>query len=271
MPFNERSPLISYNYDEEEEISFIQKTFTLICFVIALSIVVLIFVTPHSNSDMSLPSDISNIPYQYMLSHKSYLHFGYLIETLPVELNDDEQSEYVLLGEIISISPWTLGNYEVHEYRKNISIGELFPVKTVNSSLNFWMNDVHISFIKSHFDSHAFNDTDLTNLMVPELCDYKITWNWIFNGNLYRKCDLSGETIYTHISYVEGSTAWGLTFWSPDGDVYAKTSITEYWWNMNRRDVEVSPLAPFPPVIPAIYTAYYDTIQRNRENNRKRS
>ncbi|PKC00379.1 hypothetical protein RhiirA5_365766, partial [Rhizophagus irregularis] len=92
MPLTERSPLIPFNYDEEEEISLIQKTLTLVCFVIALLIVVLIFITPHNNSESGLPSDISNVPYHYMLSHKSYIHFGYLIETLPIEYNDDEQS-----------------------------------------------------------------------------------------------------------------------------------------------------------------------------------
>ncbi|GBB94512.1 hypothetical protein RclHR1_02370012 [Rhizophagus clarus] len=268
MPFNERSPLISYSYDEEEEISFIQKTLTLICFVIALSIVVLIFVSPHNHSYSGLPSDISSVPYHYMLSHKSYIHFGYLIETLPIEF-DDEQSEFVLLAEIVSISPWTLGNYEVHEYRKNITIDETFPVKTVDSSLSFWMNDVYISFKK---DPYSFNDTDLSDVTIPELCDYKITWNWIFNGHLYRKCDFDNEESYTHISYIKGSTSWGLKFVSPDGsDIYATTSATDYWWNMHRRDVDVNPLAPFPPVIPAIYTAYYDTIQRNRENNNRRN
>ncbi|CAB4408817.1 unnamed protein product [Rhizophagus irregularis] len=272
MPLTERSPLIPFNYDEEEEISLIQKTLTLVCFVIALLIVVLIFITPHNNSESGLPSDISNVPYHYMLSHKSYIHFGYLIETLPIEYNDDEQSEFVLLAEIVSLSSWTLGNYEVHEVRKNISTEEFFPVKTVDSSLSFWMNDVYISFNKNPFKNYSFNVTDLDGLIIPELCDYKITWNWLFNGHLYRKCELANEESYSLISDIVGSTSWGLRFKNPDGDdVYAKTSVTDYWWNMHRRDVDVSPLAPFPPVIPAIYSAYYDTIQRNRENNNRRN
>jgi hypothetical protein len=169
-----------------------------------------------------------------MLSHKSYIHFGYLIETLPIEFNDDEQSEFVLLAEIVSISPWTLGNYEVHEYRKNFTIDDSFPVKTVDASLSFWMNDVHISFKKDSFEPS--NVTDLTGSIIPELCDYKITWNWIFNGHLYRKCELANEESYTHISYIKGSTSWGLKFLSPDGDnIYATTSVTDYWWNMHRR------------------------------------
>ncbi|RIA97968.1 hypothetical protein C1645_813516 [Glomus cerebriforme] len=267
MSFNERSPLIPFD-DDEEDISFLQKAFTIICFVIALAIVVLMFISPHDIAYRDLPNDISSVPYQYLLSHKSFLHFGYLVETLPVEFNGDDQPEYVLLAEIVSVSSsWTLGNYEVLEYRQNITYDDLFPVKTAVSSLSFWMNDVHISFKRDPFN-YTSKDSELFDLIIPELCDYKITWNWIFNGNIFRRCELANETSYYLISHVDGSTAWGLKFYNDNGDVYASTSETQYWWNMNRRDVKVEPFAPFPPIMPAIYTAYYDTIQRNHESRR---
>ncbi|CAI2170134.1 19649_t:CDS:2 [Funneliformis geosporum] len=207
--------------------------------------------------DQNIPSDISMIPYQYQLSFKSHWYFGYLIETLPIEFKD-EQPEYILLAEIISISTsWTFGDYEIHEYRHNDTSGKMFPVKTVNSSLK---DDAYVSFKTKNTSS----DEKSTELLNPATCDYIFSLTATLRGYIFRKCALANETDYTKISYVKGSTTWGLTFYNGD-EIYASTSETQYWWNMNRRDIVVTTSAPFPQVIPAIYTAYYDTIQHIRD------
>src|SRR5205823_2741496 len=148
--------------DDEEEISCIQTCFTIIFVIIVLIIMLLIFIPPHNHIDQDVQSGVSNVPYQYILSHKSLWYFGYLIETFPVALNYD-QPEYDLLAEIVSMSTsWTFGNYEVREYRHNFTSNEITSVKTANSSLSFWMNDVHISF-----RTNSDNDTSSTDLIDP--------------------------------------------------------------------------------------------------------
>ncbi|CAG8632131.1 1218_t:CDS:2 [Funneliformis caledonium] len=263
MSHNENSPLIDHSYyeddDDDEEISCIQKWCLIICFIIILIVVILIFIPQQGDIDQNIPSDISVIPYQYQLSFKSHWYFGYLIETLPVEFKD-EQPEYVLLAEIISTSTsWTFGEYEVREYRHNNTSGNMFPVKTVTSSLK---DNAYVSFKTS-------SDANSTESLDPATCDYMISLTDTLTGYIYRKCANSHELDYTKISNVKGSTTWGLTFYDGD-EIYALTSETQYWWNMNRRDVVVTTSAPFPQVIPAIYTAYYDTIQHIRDTKGRR-
>ncbi|CAG8545347.1 3200_t:CDS:2, partial [Acaulospora colombiana] len=96
-----------------------------------------------------------------------------------------------------------------------------------------------------------------------EACDYRITWTWIMNGYIWRRCKNAGDDSFTKVSYFRGSTTWGLSFWNLDESVkFGYTSRSSFWWNRNR-EVLVEFPAPFPPVIPSLCSACYDSIRRS--------
>ncbi|CAG8764914.1 1795_t:CDS:2, partial [Acaulospora morrowiae] len=78
-----------------------------------------------------------------------------------------------------------------------------------------------------------------------------------------RKCKYDGEEDFTKVSYFRGSPPWGLNFWNLDESVkYGYSTQTGFWWNLNKREIFVNSSAPFPPILPSIYTACYGYVLR---------
>ncbi|CAG8434876.1 6793_t:CDS:2 [Scutellospora calospora] len=99
-----------------------------------------------------------------------------------------------------------------------------------------------------------------------EACEYKLFYFEELNGQIERRCKRALEDDFYMISKVSGSTYWGLefTFGDNNSNLSARTSEVDYWPSPRRRDVIVYDDTPFPPIIPALYSVYYDYVQKNR-------
>ncbi|CAG8527104.1 844_t:CDS:2 [Cetraspora pellucida] len=99
-----------------------------------------------------------------------------------------------------------------------------------------------------------------------EACEYKLIYFENLEGQIKRRCKRAFEDDFYMVSKVSGSTYWGLNF-SPGEDessLSAWISAVYYWPSRRRRDVMVFDDAPFPSIIPALYSVYYDYVAKNR-------
>ncbi|CAG8696598.1 9357_t:CDS:2, partial [Acaulospora morrowiae] len=77
--------------------------------------------------------------------------------------------------------------------------------------------------------------------------------------------DMDNEWLY--LEEMQGSPPWGLDFWNLDQSVkYGYSTKTSFWWNLNTREIFVNPSAPFPPILPSIYTVCYGYVLRSSDN-----
>ncbi|CAG8841293.1 22394_t:CDS:2, partial [Gigaspora margarita] len=99
-----------------------------------------------------------------------------------------------------------------------------------------------------------------------EACEYKLIYFENFEGQIERRCKRAFEDDFYMISKVSGSTYWGLQFTIGDDNskLSAWTSAVDYWPSPRKRDVMVYDDTPFPSIIPALYSVYYDYVAKNR-------
>ncbi|KAF0426413.1 hypothetical protein F8M41_006198 [Gigaspora margarita] len=187
---------------------------------------------PEDESDKVTEYDISKIPFQYQLSLR------YLYAT----------NERLL----------TPGFYKVQEDRY-LPNGTMYRVITAAASYTTllytsWGPPITIKFVTS-------NQTTSNDLIS---CEYQFTWTFIVNGYVNRKC--KDESEFSAVSYVNGSSSSGFTFYSMDeNEIYAYTTIPDLTVeNFFRRNAYIDHTSPFPTLIPALYTAYYDYLTNVR-------
>ncbi|CAG8564400.1 11469_t:CDS:2 [Diversispora eburnea] len=213
-------------------------------------------------------TDISLIPYEYQLSHRHYYtvnsRYDYIITSLSgtpmlyINSTSKEIEEIVSTNSTFELAlevskSWKLftpAYYEVQEDRY-LSDGSSYKVVTVSASYTSW-----IYFAWGPPITIKFKVTDQLNPLDPlnlTQCEYQFTWTWIMNGYVNRKCP--NEDDLTEISYVSGSSLFGFYFWNPD-----ETIIYGYSTIPNLDPLGLYESAPFPPIIPALYTAYYEYL-----------
>ncbi|CAG8553586.1 80_t:CDS:2 [Gigaspora margarita] len=167
---------------------------------------------------------------------------------------NDQQTEFIKYAEIV-VPYWTYGNFNVIEFKHNPN-GTIFPVSTVTSKIDAYLtNEVEILFTVA-------NVADLG----LEFCEYRISWTWMFNGYIWRRCEKNNESIFKQVAFFKGHPAWGLTFLSVDENInYGYSTRSAFFWDLYVRDVFIDSTAPFPPIIPSLYTAYFDYLERIRQ------
>ncbi|CAG8570930.1 22236_t:CDS:1 [Racocetra persica] len=178
--------------------------------------IMLLFISVITNAGFSytnLSTDVSRIPYEYRLRHKSFWEYNYIIEGYPTEFNGDansfssfkdSQPKFIKYAEV-EVPYWLYGNFNVIEFRRKQN-GSLFPVSTVNSRIdNYITNEIDIVFTAS--------DVDASKL---ESCEYRISWTWLLSGCIWRLCENLNETDFQQVSLFVGHPAVGLTFLSVD-------------------------------------------------------
>ncbi|CAG8497980.1 4027_t:CDS:2 [Dentiscutata heterogama] len=121
--------------------------------------------------------------------------------------------------------------YNVIEFRHHPN-GTEFPVLTLLLFIVFTASDD--------------NDLDLKS------CKYRISWTGLFNGYIQRLCENANETVFKKIAFFKGNPDWGLTFSSVDEKINYGYSIK-------------SSFGICLKVIPTLYTAYYDLLNRERD------
>ncbi|KAF0529173.1 hypothetical protein F8M41_012814 [Gigaspora margarita] len=227
--------------------------------------------------------DISKFPFQYQLSLR-YLYatsnrYDYVISSLhdheftlvsnlnardvyqtsnnnsTTDSNNSNETDQTELGFLISRSLRLLtpGFYEVQEDRY-LPNGTMYRVITATASYTTllytsWGPPITIKFVTS-------NQTTSNDLIS---CEYQFTWTFIVNECKY-------ESEFSAVSYVNGSSSPGFTFYSMDeNEIYAYTTIPDLTvGNFFRRNTYINHTSPFPTLIPALYTAYYDYLTNVR-------
>ncbi|CAG8585877.1 6615_t:CDS:2 [Scutellospora calospora] len=243
------------------------------CCLFSITMIVFLIIAIFLNSSLAysnLSTDVSKIPYDYRLRYKTFLAYDLVIEGYPTEFKSDDstndnkmnygsnQPELVKYAEII-VPYWTYGNFNVIEFRYYPN-GSIIPVLTVNSRIDGYLtNEIDIVFTAS----------DNNSTLGLEACQYRISWTWLFNGYIWRQCKKDDDdSDFKKIAYFKGHAAWGLTFLSVDEKIkYGYSSASLFFWNLYARDIFIDPTAPFPPIIPALYTAYYNYLERLRQRN----
>ncbi|RHZ86409.1 hypothetical protein Glove_51g65 [Diversispora epigaea] len=246
------------------------------CFIILIVLIaVIILIYYLSQGDTVSETDISLIPYEYQLSHR-YIYavnnrYDYTLTSLSGTPMLYINSTSKKIDEIVSTNStfelalevsksWKLltpGYYEVQEDRY-LSNGSSYKVVTASASYTSWIYFAWGPPITIKFKvTDQFNPLDPLNLTQ---CEYQFTWTWIMNGYVNRKCP--NEDDLTEISYVSGSNLFGFYFWDPDETiVYGYSTIPNLDpFGLYERNVYINDSAPFPPIIPALYTAYYEYL-----------
>ncbi|CAG8443183.1 14649_t:CDS:2 [Acaulospora morrowiae] len=236
-------------------------------------------------TDLVSENDISLIPYQYTLGHRYYYavnyRYDYTLTSIPgtkklytnnstsaINISNtsstSNDSTFELALEISrSLRILTPGYYEVQEDRYTAD-GSSYRVVTAIASYTSWF---YIAWGPPI--TIKFSVTDRLNPLDPQNlthCEYQFTWTWILNGYVNRKCP--GESDLTEVAYVSGSSLFGFYFWNPnETHVYANSTIPNLNpFGLYERNVYIESSAPFPPIIPALYTAYYEFLSNGRKS-----
>ncbi|KAF0431635.1 hypothetical protein F8M41_005373 [Gigaspora margarita] len=269
-----------------------KQHFCILCIVFSIIVIIIIVIVIYfTESDIVTEYDTSKIPFQYQLSIRNLYainnRYDYVISSIPDHeftqesnltvrdvypisnnnyttnsnnSNNSNETNQIELGLLISRSLWLLtpGFYEVQEDRY-LPNGTMYRVITATASYTnllyvAWGPPITIQFVNS-------NQT-ISNDLIS--CEYQFTWTFIANGYVNRKC--KNESKFNAISYVKGSSLFGLGFYSlNEKDLYAYTTIPNLAiWTFFKRDVHIGHNAPFPTIIPALYTAYYDYLLNTR-------
>ncbi|CAG8612596.1 1228_t:CDS:2 [Funneliformis caledonium] len=240
------------------------------------------------SNEAILPKGDSKIPYEYYLGLRKNdgrigsNNFEYVIETSPqsdAKLSklfiDKDENDFnsSIIAEIVSRSykSWSPAYYEVRENRNSSS--KNFTVLTTQSHMSglwfvVWPPKVYISFVTLDDDDKENNNEerktrffrdktgDLEKLL---RCEFEIRWDYKYFGEIYRKC--SNKDIWKKVAYVKGSSEWGMQWLDPERvDTYGIVTKPAYGRDGQMRNVMFRPDSPFPPIIPALYVAYFDRI-----------
>ncbi|CAG8615405.1 5870_t:CDS:2 [Cetraspora pellucida] len=267
----ERVPLLETQEDLQNPVDCKEQC---CCCLFSIMMILLLIISVITNGGLSytdLSTDISKIPYEYKLRYKSLWGYNYIIEGHPTEFNGDansfspiksdnsNQPKFIKYAELI-VPFWVYGNFNVIEFRRN-QTGSVFPVSTVNSRIdNYLTNEIDIVFTAS-------DDDDLK----LESCEYRISWSWLLNGYIWRLCENLNESVFNQVAIFTGHPSLGLTFSSVDEKTnYGYSSRAAFFWDLYERDIFIDKAAPFPPIIPALYTAYYNYLEYMRQRNNRR-
>ncbi|CAG8536542.1 7902_t:CDS:2 [Rhizophagus irregularis] len=218
--------------------------------------------------------DISRIPLNYELSLKRLIPFN-------------SRFDYVIKGKIFnklisrSLIVIPAGWYEVQEFRYDKDGKFTHKVLTTLCHIEFGLSslwsapDVDIQFT-------TYPPLNLTKKLTLQesmkYCKWKISWTIIMNGYIHKLCPKNlnitennntgsfDSQDYEKVAYFKGFEFFGFTFLSLDSKInYGYTTIPNIL-NMMSRSVYITKDAPFPPIIPAIYTAYYNFITNSRSS-----
>ncbi|CAG8604469.1 10988_t:CDS:2 [Acaulospora morrowiae] len=258
MPYNERTPLIS-----TERANYQTRYYNPCCFLLCSIVVIIItgVISSNNNADFDLPTDISQIPLGYSFRLKNRWSTEYLVETLPVEFQDvlsnkemNDDHGVMMIAKIVS-KLWSKGIYQIQEFRYKPD-GNVTMVSTVFSNYEeFWLDDVLISFTEKNNES--LKPLDLRT------CDYRIGWFWLSDGYISRKCSRANEEKFYKVAYFRRNSLDGLDFFSMNHTIeYGEVSKVDPW--LDRRDVIVDQSAPYPPILPAICSIYYDSYENSK-------
>ncbi|CAB4485019.1 hypothetical protein RhiirA5_396313 [Rhizophagus irregularis] len=188
-----------------------------------------------------------------------------------------------VLAELISRSLIVIpaGWYEVQEFRYDKDGKFTHKVLTTLCHIEFGLSslwsapDVDIQFT-------TYPPLNLTKKLTLQesmkYCKWKISWTIIMNGYIHKLCPKNlnitennntgsfDSQDYEKVAYFKGFEFFGFTFLSLDSKInYGYTTIPNIL-NMMSRSVYITKDAPFPPIIPAIYTAYYNFITNSRSS-----
>ncbi|CAG8548855.1 10266_t:CDS:10, partial [Gigaspora margarita] len=258
---NSQESTIDHVFKEEP---FVEKVATIVSSIVLYVI---------NKADSISETNVSSIPYQYNLRLKRPTQinkrYDYIIETIPANTSDPSlplnSTQLVKLAELISRSLKldTPGYYEVQEYKYVPNTSKYTKYLTVIGKFEHWISfgwgpPVIISFT----NSTPTSDDPLE----LKLCEYKLTWTILLNGHISRKCQKKGEKDYVQVSYVKGESIFatsffGFKFYSPDQSSNFGHINGIHLFDMNARAIYVEQNAPFPPIIPALFAAYFDFIE----------
>ncbi|CAG8664053.1 18508_t:CDS:2, partial [Racocetra persica] len=202
---------------------------------------------------LDIEYDTSKIPFQYQLSLR-YLYavnnrYDYVISSLPdrdytqksnltardVDQNSNNSSttksnrtKQIELGLLISRSTRILtpGYYEAQENRYSQN-GTIYRVITATASYTSLFYAVLYPPITIEFLTNP-NETTYKETSYQDLiyCKYQFTWTSILDGYVNRKC--KDDSKFLAISYVNGSSLFGFTFYSLDEmNIYAHTTAPD--------------------------------------------
>ncbi|CAG8529614.1 9217_t:CDS:2, partial [Scutellospora calospora] len=201
----------------------------------------------------------SNVYSSYAISDVYELEITKNNSTQDIKLNDNKDDNPFTVRAIIDAVQYTSGYYEVREFFYKSGSKDYFnTLKTASATVESLLPGiVYISFSTTDkvLDSYAL-----------EACEYKFVYFETLNGQIERRCKRAFEDDFYIVSQVNGSTYYGLefTFGNDNSKLSARTSAVYYWPSPRRRDVTVYDDTPFPSIIPALYSVYYDYVQRKR-------
>ncbi|CAG8501747.1 20043_t:CDS:2 [Dentiscutata erythropus] len=201
--------------------------------------------------------------YNYVIESKVYTHFAISdINELNTTNNNNistNDENPLTIRATLNAAQYTSGYYEVKEFFYKLGSQDYFDTLiTAKATIQSLLPGiVEISFITSDkvLDPYAL-----------EACEYKLIYFENFEGQIERRCKRAFEDDFYMVSQVSGSTYRGLQFTLGEdkSKLSASTSAVDYWPSLRRRDVMVYDDTPFPSIIPALYSVYYDYVAKNR-------
>ncbi|CAG8778822.1 36712_t:CDS:2, partial [Racocetra persica] len=156
---------------------------------------------------------------------------------------------------IINAAQYKSGYYEVQEFfykpGSQDYYDSLITTRVILNSLLPGIVEVSFTTSDKVLDPYAL-----------EACEYKLIYFKNLEGQIKRRCKRAFEDDFYMVSQVSGSTYWGLKFTlgEDESKLSAWTSAVYYWPSPRRRDVMVYDDTPFPSIIPALYSVYYDYV-----------
>ncbi|KAF0411844.1 hypothetical protein F8M41_008175 [Gigaspora margarita] len=291
---NEPNPLEHDDPENKSKSNTKKWIWGMITSIVAIVIIVVVYIVTETNivtdSNIVTGYDTSNIPFQYQLRLKNFFaidsQYNYVISSLSDheftqesnlsarDVNHDNfttnsnATKQIELGLVISrpLRILTPAFYEVLEDRY-LQNGTMYRVITANASYTNplytgWDPPITIQFVTS-------NQTTYNDLIS---CKYQFTWMISYVGYINRKC--KDESEFRAVSYVKGSSWFGFTFSSlDDKEVYADISVPYFsvWNYYLNRSVHIEHNAPFPTLIPALYTAYYNYVVAHNSTSTEES
>ncbi|CAG8441018.1 6954_t:CDS:2 [Diversispora eburnea] len=260
---NESTPFISTNNTKSNNR---EQSFPVCGFLSILILLFLSFNTILVSRPEEEPDDTTRVPEFYQLRWRSRFDssdFTYIIEATSCSL-------FITRTNYIGDNDTSYDSYDNINYNNeddDVNVEEFFYKPSQD---NFYKKLITAN---GKFESHwpaefLITFTTKGNVRDPsaiEGCDYKILINENLTGNISRKCWRIFESEFTIQAYVRGSVENGLTFFDEKDSklIHAYTKKPQSFWNYKRRDIFVHSYAPFPSVIPALYSVYYDFVILN--------
>uniref|UniRef100_U9TWS2 Uncharacterized protein n=1 Tax=Rhizophagus irregularis (strain DAOM 181602 / DAOM 197198 / MUCL 43194) TaxID=747089 RepID=U9TWS2_RHIID len=234
--FHNESSFIMSREEDVERIPLL-RGFGFIILATLLLLINISFYFIESNEEI-LTKGIPNIPYEYNLGLKSdnwigYNKFDYVIETSPPNdptfsnlftnsTEDSTSQDRLKIAEIIARNhkAWNPAYYEVREERHN-------PHKNYT-----------VLTTKSHMRG---------------------LWFVIWPPKVHISFTSIGDDSKNKDKNDGGSSEWGMQWLDPDR-IETYGIVTKPSQGRQMRNVVIRPDSPFPPILPALYVAYFDRI-----------